>query len=186
MIGIVVLGIIAAVAAPAFTDMLNRRRVQAVATGISTDLAYLRAEQSVRPADLIMWVNGDPVGTQVSCYAIGIKSTTSSCDKCWNTTGVCDDDKTLVRAERVPASSQVSFRVWSPDGAVPNFKFAQPRLVPTINNIFFDVCGSSRSSPRAVLRVELSSLGRASVCSPNGSMSGYGTCTIATEPQCPT
>lgn len=183
LIAVTVLGIIAAIATPSFSDMLNRRRVQAVATSISTDLAYLRTEQSLRPKDLTMYINTSPAARGTSCYAIGILQNLGDCASCWETdpNKVCTRSMPLVRAERLSTSTNVSFTA-----SASKLKFDQLRLTPIPSNFSFDICGASSIDPRPVLRVELNAVGRAKICSPNGSISGYGSCTSGPDIQCPT
>jgi len=185
IVAVAVLGIIAAVAAPSFSDMLNRRRVQAVATSISTDIAYFRAEQSLRNQELDLLVNLDPVGHATSCYAIGILQNSRTCKACWNAddAAVCTGFGPAalpVKVERLPTNTNVSFAA-----NTDTLKFELPQLTPKPSDFFFDVCGASKINPRPVLRVELNAVGRAKVCSPNSSMSGYGTCTNGSALQCP-
>lgn len=192
MVTVVVLGIIAAVAAPSFTDMLNRRRVQAVANSIATDLAYLRTEQSVRPSEIDLQVNGNPTGKQMSCYSMFIGGISGNTCDCTNMSKVCTGGfvtpavDPLIRVERTAAGTGVTYAALTA-GAVfnGNFKYDSARLSPSPANLYFDVCGSSASSTRPILRVEFNSVGRARVCSPNGSVSGYGQCTQpVVDPKC--
>jgi len=194
MVTVVVLGIIAAVAAPSFTDMLNRRRVEAVANSITTDLAFMRTEQSAHPSEIDLQVNSDPTGKQMSCYAIYVPNSQFTCD-CTNVAKVCSPKfgsstlDPLIRAEQTPASTKVSYAAFSAGAVLPAgkfFKYDTARLIPSPADMYFDICGSPKSSTRPILRVEFNDAGRARICSPNSSMGGYGSCTApVAAPQCP-
>ncbi|WP_144006833.1 Tfp pilus assembly protein FimT/FimU [Pelomonas sp. KK5] len=189
MIAVVVLGVIAAVAAPSFTDMVNRRRVKAVAADISTDLAYLRSEAMTRPFQITLWMNQSPQGHGMSCYTIGYQNAGGDCRSCWQDSPCTEGGEAKeTKTSRLPLSNSVSYVARSQGGPAVYegvLSLSSPRAKPNPVNFAVDVCGNPNASPRAVLRVELNELGRPQTCSPNQSMSGYGACLTTDAPSCP-
>ncbi len=181
LVVVAVLGIIAAIAAPSFTEMLNRRRVQAVAANISTDIAYLRAEAALRPRQVIAFFNMNPATAGMSCYTVGVMSNRpcNCTDLVQACRGPANSASKEIKTERTQTSSGVTFApggTWDVAGSEGGFEFRPPKLTPYPSNFHVDVCGSTQAAIRPVLRIELSVMGRPKICSPNSSMSGYDIC----------
>jgi len=161
MVTMAVLGVILALAAPSFADMLNRRRVQAVAEQISTDLAFARAESGLRP-------RGVTVYFRQNCYSMAYFSTGANC-VCTRDGNACNNVTTELKTARVPANIGVSFAPSTASGLVG---FQSPQMTPSPADFSVLVSGVRG----AQLRVELNSTGRVRTCSPNSSFSGVAAC----------
>ena len=185
LVVMVVLGIILAVAAPSFSDLLNRRRVKAVASQISTDLAYIRTEAALRPYAVLVYFGGN---TTQSCYTLAYDGGTGVCDCTAGAAGSCGgSNNTPIKTEAVPSANGVTFKATTPNvfaTARGVIQFHAPQLTVTPINSYVDVCGRSSNELQPQLRVELSPLGRISTCSPNGSYTGFGPCSNAQAATC--
>nr|WP_295083203.1 prepilin-type N-terminal cleavage/methylation domain-containing protein [uncultured Roseateles sp.] len=175
MIVIAILGIVLAVATPSFIDLLNRRRVQLVATNISNDLAFARAESGLRPDNVIVYFKKT---LTMSCYTIAYgKGQFGSCDCTQAPGSACNPALTSIRelkTEQVLDSSGVIFVAtgdW-PAWAANRFAFVAPQMLPTYSNVAITVTGTGGSK----MRVQLNGMGRVQMCSPNGSFSGVPQC----------
>jgi type IV fimbrial biogenesis protein FimT len=172
MVAVVVLGIIMAVAVPSFADLLNRRRVHAVAEQISTDLAYFRAETALRSRGVII---GFKESDSLSCYAAWFYTTGGECNCTRSGTG-CDPGVVELKTARVPKSIGVSFTslaTWPEPIALSAglLEFKQPQLRASPNDFRVTISGRN-----VALRVELNRVGRVRTCSERGSFSGVPAC----------
>ncbi|MET0519282.1 MAG: prepilin-type N-terminal cleavage/methylation domain-containing protein [Burkholderiaceae bacterium] len=174
MVVLVVLGVLLSMAAPAFNDFINRRRVQAIAAEISSDLAYARAESGLRANDVIVMFKTN--GT-MSCYTIGYLGTGGSECNCTRGAGAaCPGSWVELKTVQFPGSLGVNFTstgTWLSPRAPNRIQFKAPQMLPAIGDFSVAVDGRHQ----AQLRVEVNSAGRISTCSPaTSSMSGFRAC----------
>jgi type IV fimbrial biogenesis protein FimT len=136
----VVAAILLVLAVPAFTDQMARRRLEGVATDMTTDLQYAR--------------------TQSVSSRGGIRFRTTS-----TTTYVIDDSAGAVTYKSVtlPAGVTVSNGV--------TVTYDPLRGMANASTLSL---ASSRTS--ATMQVDVSAMGRVSLCSPSGSLRGFATC----------
>lgn len=170
MVTLAVLGVLMALAAPSLADLLNRRRVQAVAEQISADIAFARAETGLRQQDVEFYFQGN---SDLSCYSIAYTGNGGSCE-CTNQTRACLGPAEF-KTSRVPASIGVTFTpTLTPIEGVTytKFSFERPRLTPSSGGFGVAVNGARG----AKLQVQVNAMGRVSICTPDGSMPGAQAC----------
>jgi prepilin-type N-terminal cleavage/methylation domain-containing protein len=174
LVAVAVLGILLAVASPALSDLLERRRVIAAANEIAGVLAYARSESNVTDSQLIVWFAPDPDKT-MSCVAVTTDKAPNTCE-CWKpadtmcTGGIAK----VLRLYQLPSSANVSFTPAAEDwkGLSNRMRFSRLQFTVDVTKFRVDVVGLRG----AALRVEVNPAGRVRTCSPDGSMSGYGSC----------
>ena len=178
MVVLLVLGVIAAVAAPSFADMLERRRVQAVAADISADLAFTRQEAQMRSNTLYMQFQQ---GSGFSCYTIYVWGGVGTCN-CTLTGNACPAPNTNVEVKtvRLPMSKNVSFfpQNFTPSARVPYplVSIIKPKMAFSPTNFFVTVSGSRGATLNVGLLDSADNNSRIVVCTPNHSVSGAPPC----------
>lgn len=173
LVGVAVLGILLAVAAPSMADLMDKRRVIAVAGEISSILAYTKAETNSTNAPLVIHFEPD---SNMSCASVvTLGNGTDECQCYRSPTVICTGGTAkLLRLFQVPKSDGVQFAAsadpWSgPVEHTVQFAVAQPTT--SAGNLRVDVTGR-----KAKLRVEVNMAGRVRTCSPDGDISGYPKC----------
>lgn len=174
LVVLAVLGILTAVAAPSFADILNRQRVQMVAAELSNDLAFARAEAGLggKRNDVIVSF-GLPVG--MSCYTIRYFGASGGCDCSRPPGNACTGQTAELRTVQIPRSKGVHLRLTGQfDPFEPNsISFQHPRMTNSVAGFAVNVIGLRG----AQLQVQVNTMGRVSTCAPSGStMSGVPTC----------
>jgi prepilin-type N-terminal cleavage/methylation domain-containing protein len=154
MVVVVVAAILMMVAVPSFTNFFANRRVEGVATELSTDLQFARSEAVSRQTPVrVTFVND-------RCYVIHRE--TLAVDACV-TTG-----NGLLKTVQIDASSTASL------AAAPAFIAFEPVRGLAANSGTVTV-GSSVGNAR--LAVSVSPVGRANLCVPSGySLTGFKPC----------
>ena len=172
LIGLVVIGVLAALVAPNFREMIIRQRIRGVNAQLVTDLQFARAEAATRNQWARIRFRSDATQT---CYTIFTSTMNSKrCDCLLGAGSACTDAATReVRTQSVPAGTGVSVGV--PAGQATAFAFDHIAggivSIPTDDsssalgsytiNVYAD---ASRS-----LRNVINQSGRVTVCSPAGS-----------------
>ncbi len=171
LVGVAILGVLLALAAPSLADFINRRRVEAVAAELATDLAYARTEAAMRAENVLIRFNSD---TNLTCYSITYLSGIGTCD-CRRAAGTSCGGGFSTAYELKLNQLQRSLGVtMTPSQSDNPFSFIAPRLTPSDPNFFVTVAGSRG----ATLMVKTNAAGRVITCSPSGSSNipGYQTC----------
>lgn len=173
MVATVVLGVIVAVAAPSLRDLLERRRMVAVAGELSNIFAFARSEANVNADQtLVLHMENDPSGN-VSCVALTVLHA-SDVWKCYEppTTLI---NAILLRLFLISSSDNVSFQTTATQWSLDPYRmyFIRNRPDPTITGVAITITGRRTG---AQLRLEYNQAGRVHTCSPHGTMSGYPTC----------
>lgn len=179
LIGLVVVGVLAALVAPAFRDMIIRQRVRGVNAQLVTDLQFARAEAAARSQWARIRFRSNATQT---CYTIFTSTMNSKrCDCLLGAGSACTDPATReVRTESVPTDTGVLVRV--PTGQSTSFAF--DHIAGGIVSIPTDDSSSALSSytinvyadtARALSNV-LNQSGRVTVCAPAGSSMPEGAC----------
>lgn len=175
LVGLVVLGVIAAVAIPSMTDFLERRRVIAAAEEVSSILNYAKAETNSSNASL--YASFEPA-TNFSCALVATAASYNRCqcnrpaaEVCLNSSGV------PLRLFQLP-KTHVKFDASATWGIGEEWyiKFNRGQSTLETQNFHVDVVGLRKGY---TLRVEVNAIGRVKVCSPavTNAVSGYGACT---------
>jgi type IV fimbrial biogenesis protein FimT len=174
MVTIVIAGILLALAIPTFLETIDRNRIKGVAETLRSDLELMKLESIKRGASVFLSVKNDDPSAGTWCY--GFKQG-ANCD--CKTVNSC----TLDTVERVVKHDDWrGVIITAPTTAPPNpFSFSieqirgQVTLSGTLTNNRIRL-----TSPRGKeLDIEVSTLGRFTICSPSGSsnVTGYPTCT---------
>jgi len=170
MVTIGVLGILLSVALPSFTELIARRRLQAVTAEIANDLAFARSQAALNPQDVFLTFKQN---TSMNCYTIQTGSATALCD-CTRGAGLACPATQFgpspeMKVMQLATSTGITFTPSATNWAAANNKvgFISPQMFPSAANFGITVSNSTAS-----LRVELNGIGRASTCSPNGSFGG--------------
>lgn len=169
MVAVGVIGILVSVVAPSFADLLNRRRVQAVAAEITSDLAYARAETGLRPQDVTVYFKMDR-----NCYTIAGYGETGECDCSSGSGNACPTPDREFRTMQVPSNIGVTFRADSPSWTIysrDQLTFESPQMLASVSDFFVVVSGRGGE-----IRINLNRMGRISTCSPRGSIGGMPVC----------
>lgn len=170
MVAVGVLAILVSVAAPSFSDLIARRRLQAVTAEIATDLAYARSESALRQQEVFLIFKQN---ASTTCYTIQIGSATAQCD-CTKGAGLACPASFLgpspeLKTLQVDSSTGIGF-AWTAENN--KFGYSSAQMLPSLSDFNITV-----SNSKARLRVETNALGRVSICSPNGSFgSGVRSC----------
>lgn len=158
LITLAVMAILAALAAPSFTGYLNRKRVEGEGAELFADLQYARSESVSRNA--AVRVNFTASGYTVDAEP-GATAPTS-----------CTPAGTTTQLKTVTLDSGVL--TGNDGGTLPGCIAYEPVRGSAPVSASIEVVNATYA---AKLRVEVTSGGRARICSPAGSaISGYATC----------
>lgn len=161
-----VLGVLLAVAAPSFADLMNRRRVEAIAHELSTDLAYARSEGGLRARAITMRFSSN---SQTSCYVVHVQGKIGICN-CLNPKGSeCPGgfaNQLPLKVNRFSAGQGVTL---VPSAGSAAITFITPHAT-LANEAGASVAVVGNRGYRLEARV--SGLGRVLVCDPDGSFGG--------------
>jgi type IV fimbrial biogenesis protein FimT len=160
-------------AAPSVRELLAVQRLQGIHATLVTDLQYARSEATRRRRDLFFEVENDAT---MSCYVIYDGAGTfgsgggSSCD-CRRPAGSeCPTGWDVVRTVQVPRSSTVTMAPTIPERSTIIFSKDTGYRNPG------DFSVELESQTRGRLRVIINPTGRASSCSPDGSIQQVPRC----------
>ncbi len=111
MVTVAVLGVILTLAAPSFSDMLDRRRLVAAGQAIFEQVAFARSEAIKR--NKIIYVRAVVDGTDDTVWALGISEFTG-CDPTIDTLGdPVNTDACLIRADEDVADASTAPDDWT-------------------------------------------------------------------------
>lgn len=173
LIGVVVIGVILALATPSLTDLMERRRIVAVAGELAGLFSYAKSETNVVGDDLTLHLEPMTDG-QASCARLVTLTLFDNCGCDKPAAEVCNTASKLVREFVLPVSTGVSFEAsgtWGVDPYVVSF--ARNRRYTEVNNVQVTVTGRRTG---AQLRIEYNNVGRVRTCSPGGSIGGFPVC----------
>ncbi len=181
MVTVGVLGIVLAVAAPSLADFMNKRRVRLVADELSTLMVYARSEAGLRNRRVNVFFSS---GGSQSCYTIAEFSALGRCD--CSSTPICTGGFLQLKTVSIPALTGVSLTP-SEDlrydtGREGVVGYALAFMVPTLQTAPGNVMVQISGGRGYQLRMQLTPLGRPTLCTPNGSYSDVPRCAApATE-----
>lgn len=166
MVVVAVVAVLVTLAAPSFRSMIAMQRVKSINAELLTDLQFARSEGTTRNRDIR--IRFTPAA---ACYVIYTDVTSGSCD-CANTP-VCTNElgREELKTVKLPASNNVSLSTNSAMGTI--LLFRRPPAT-NVTPVGFEI--GVTSSVRGQLRTTLNEAGNASVCTPDGSISGVPTC----------
>ena len=149
MVVVAITAILLAIAAPSFTDLIARRRVEGVATEVNTDLQYARTEAVSRGANVSLFV---PSGGTSYCVTTGT------------------DCSTTLKNIALPTGVSIS------EAASSALTITYDALRGWTNNSTDIALTFQSSNTSGKLRVSVNSMGRVALCSPSSSLTGYVAC----------
>lgn len=175
MVTVGILGIVLAVATPSLADFMNKRRVRLVADELSTLMVYARSEAGLRNRRVNVFFSS---GNSQSCYTIAEFSALGRCD--CSSTPICTGGFLQLKTVSIPSLTGVSLapaeqlRYETGRPGVEGFAlaFMVPSLQANPNNAMVEITGGRGYQ----LRMQLTPLGRPTLCSPNGSYSDVPRC----------
>lgn len=179
LVGLGVLAILAAVAAPNLAGALEKRRVIAAAEEVSGILTYAKAETNATNTFLIVRFDTDPnpdPSARLSCAAVTTGAGINSKCRCYlSEATICTGGGSeLLRLFQLPqkyVEFGASAVTWG--SVTGQIRFDRSQMSVATDGFHVDVVGKRYGYK---LRVELNTAGRVKVCSPNGDMSGYAKC----------
>jgi len=157
MVTVIVIGILATIAVPSFSDFLARQRVVDAATSLSTLVQYARTETLKTDSNYSIDLN------DIS-WCFGVTASSAVCD-CTASPANCLVDG----VSRIDSSSNHP-GVTMASGTGGLVFDSRRGTVSGAGNVLF--IGSTGME----LRVDVTPLGRSSICTPNSGVSGYPSC----------
>lgn len=176
IVAVAVLGVIAAAAMPSMADFLERRRVIAAANELAGIIAYARSESNAIGDKVSLHLEKDPQGL-VSCAAVSTQVGADRC-QCYRPANViCTPGASkLLRHYVLPKSNGVEFTASALSWDTMNYRVTFQRSQQWMNGekgVSIMVAGRRTG---AKLKVEVSDLRLAKLCSPDGTIGGYPVC----------
>lgn len=166
MVTVTIIGVLAFLAAPAYTRMVERNRVKAVAEGLYNDLQLARSEAIKRNRTVELRFNAAGPTTNW-CYGLRLADGTA-CD-CTETDAGMADACQIDGVPKVTRSTDFA-RVSLQNTFLGNVARFNPRSGrATVSGSAYLILGASE------LRVVLSPLGRVKICTTTG-IPGYASC----------
>jgi type IV fimbrial biogenesis protein FimT len=168
---VAVLGIVLAVAAPSFSDLINKYRVRSVATELSTNLAYARSESGLRNQQVALTFGSN---SAMTCYTVVVFDGGGGCN-CTRASGTaaCNNQSEL-NTVQVPTLSGVSL---VPNQAILCEIYRTVKFNPPLRTAGPAGASISVQGVRGYrLDIQLNPIGRVITCSPDGSFSGVAPC----------
>jgi len=180
MVVLAVLGIVLAVAAPSFSDLIYRKRVEGIAAELVTDLQLLRSQALMRPSANVANEAGVRTGLYAvirigsrfssSCYTMYWNHSGTSCSCNLNPGNACTVPDTEIKTVHLPKANNLTITAPGTPGGRGMFQAGTPSFTPTTFQVL--ISGNRTGS----LRVSVDGLGRVSTCTPDGGFANYATC----------
>jgi len=156
MVAVAILGILAAIAAPSFTDMLERRRLVSATETIMSDLRWARSEAIKRNTNItVTFTDGSPWAYEINTAADPVALPI-----------VCPPPDTSLKA--VCSSAVNDFADITLAGSDTTFNPVRG----TAGNGTITLTSANGNA----LNVVVSTLGRVRICSQSGHVGGYDAC----------
>jgi len=181
MVVLAVLGIVLAVAAPSFSDLLYRKRVEGIAAELVTDLQLLRSHALMRPSANVEGEGGVRrslsavirIGDRFSssCYMMYWDRPRADCSCNRRPGSACRNiPDAEIKTVQLPNTNNLTITTPGTPGGQGKFQAGTPSFTPSSFQIL--ISGNRTGS----LRVSVDGLGRVSTCTPDGGFANYATC----------
>ncbi|WP_148715145.1 GspH/FimT family pseudopilin [Chitinolyticbacter meiyuanensis] len=159
LVVVAILGVLAAVALPAFSDLMNRKKVESAAIEFKNLLVYAKSEAIKRNSDIYLLIT---TGTSWSIRA----SSTATC----TAGGTCD-----LRSMTVNEHPGIAADV---PAALSGATFGAVRMLPTFAGGATGTQSATFSKSPYQLAVQLTATGISRICIPSGkpSLGGFPAC----------
>lgn len=167
MVVVALAAVVLTLAAPSFSSFFAKKRVEGVLSELVTDLQYARSEAVARNAPVRV-----TFGTL--CYVVTAQPTDGTAP-----TSTCSQTAAPTLGTGATNIKQVQIKVGSPASLDNSVDWLE--LDPVRGAATFFSGGTSGAIPvnssvgSWQLQAQLCTMGRVSVCSPNGSITGYST-----------
>ena len=165
LVVIAVLGVLISLVAPSMRGLIARQRVQGINAELVTDIQLARSEVAQRSGESTKVMVSFGGNTDITCYAVHTEPV-ANCDCTRPPNTVCTAPAREIKAMQFTRAGGVSVAASSPSGSTVTF--APPQGLATPGNLVIDV----RDATSGHLRTSINAMGRASVCSPDGSIKG--------------
>lgn len=144
---LVLIGVLLAIAAPAFNDMLAKRRLEGQANELVTDLAYAKSEAVQRNRNVAVFTGGGG-----SCYTVAAWSTGTGACNCAlgpgaSCTGGPTELKTVVLTSTATVTNGVTFDFEPVRGALQSAAAASAVVALGSRNYTVSVTAYGRITP---------------------------------------
>lgn len=178
MVTITIIGILAMVVAPSFRQMILMQRLRSINAQMVTDINLARSEAVTRRK----WLEvGFKSNASMSCYVL-YTGTTGTCNCTRPIGSACDAGSQEVKTVQVPTDLGVTFAPVATIPYSPDIAFD-----PVSGNLRYAIFNSmapgmpaawiqASTTMRGKLDTYISIPGRASVCTPDGSVPGTRVC----------
>ncbi|MFN3860122.1 MAG: Tfp pilus assembly protein FimT/FimU [Roseateles sp.] len=175
MVSVAIVGTLLAVATPSLLDLLERRRVAAVALDVANILSFARSEANNMIDGIAVHLEKDPKGL-VSCASVNILHVSDFC-KCYlpRATMCKGVGVPVLQVYQIKNADGVSFEATASDwGPVKErLTFRRNVYFTSVTDVQVNVKGKRTG---AQLRVEMNTANRIRTCTPDGSISGFPAC----------
>jgi prepilin-type N-terminal cleavage/methylation domain-containing protein len=179
LVAVAIVGVLVGVAIPSLSDLLERRRVVAIAQELAGILNFARSETNANGDAIVVRFDKDPDGKR-SCAMVNVLQVFHYSCRCYREQAqICGTAPVpILRVFQVENAQGVSFEATSPhwEGAGPLANFVtlqRGQYFAGASGVNITVSGKRTG---AALRVELNEVNRVRVCSPDRSISGYPAC----------
>lgn len=163
-------------AGPSFVDMLDRRRLVSQAEAVHNLVQVARMEAARHSTVNAGSLPARSVTLTVKPAApwyVGLRAGTGACD---GSAASCAVNEGGTAVTRLVTASDCTGCTLSSPSAQTLLTFTFRGLVEPSNGMLADTLITLRSPRGKELRVAVSPIGRAALCSPSGSVSGYPSC----------
>lgn len=174
LVGVGIVGVLMAVAMPAMSDFMERRRVIAVAGELGGLIAYAKAETNAINGGVSIHL--ESTSTSMSCAAVVTQTLADDCKCYYAPTAICPTSGKLLRLFQVPRSDGVGFTATATpswQGLTEVVSFNRNTRYQAEQRVRLTVTGARTG---VQLRVDINQAGRVSICSPSDRVGGYPTC----------
>jgi type IV fimbrial biogenesis protein FimT len=165
MVVVALASVILALAIPSFTGMLARKRMEGAALEFGTDVQYTRSEAVARNTEVRL-----ATGAGGACYTVFV----------WRGAGTCTCNPAVSCTLAVPATDPTPLKTVNLQDAGATVTASTVYRFEPVRGMIADASSPavtfSSSAGAWQLTTTVTAVGRASTCSPSGSLKGYPAC----------
>lgn len=176
LVGIVIMGVLLAVAVPSLTSFMERRRVMAVTDELNSIIAYAKSETNAIGDSVTIHLEDDP-SNLVSCAAVVTQTLVDVCRCYYAPSQICPvgGGSKMLRLFQLPRSDGVSFQATALSWGASNqtLTFSRNTHFRFEQGVSLTVTGQRTG---VQLKIDINEAGRASTCSPGGGIAAFPAC----------
>ncbi|MDE2564979.1 MAG: GspH/FimT family pseudopilin [Burkholderiales bacterium] len=179
LVAMAVLVVLLTIAAPSFTQFIAQQRLKRVNAELVTALQYARSEAVSRNTSIQFKLMQSPAMT---CYMVFIKGFLTDCDCTRPPGSACAPGKGAeLQTTQIPVGTDVQVQVTGPGPGVPPppsplLSFSPDGQMLGTPGANFAILTNRISGAPGTLVTTVNAMGRPSVCTPDGSVSGVPAC----------